>query len=310
MKLKQRALVVPTAEEKKNRLGTFSKSGHLTMLGAGRLFWHHSGHTGFVDVASGALTELTVKPSKYPSVVVGSVDGSRVLICDSSGWAQVVAFGGAKPKAKKLRVSPKLSLSGGGFHTEHVVLRGAYPDYDLTLHDLETLEQSGTVKVSGLTSVSPLGAVFSSDKKGTSLWLAPYKKAIAIKTKNELAPLCWTFDGSTLLAADQEMSDLLLIDGTTGAVHGELKRSVVDDKGRYDQLLPLDAKHVVKLTPDNVKHDLQTVRVDVFSLAGKKAASLEVEFDASKKQSGLAEQVAVTPTLIALNAETAIDVLS
>ncbi|MBL8936988.1 MAG: hypothetical protein JNM69_20690 [Archangium sp.] len=280
------------------------------MLGSDRLFWHHSNGTALIDTATGAVTELAVKPVKYPSVVVGSADGARVLVCDAAGWAQVVTFGASKPQTKRLRVSAKLPLSGGGFGTESVVLRGSYPDYALTLHDPMTLAKTGTVKAKELTSVSPTGAVFSSGAHGTSLLVEPSKKPIAIKTKHELAPLRWTFDGSVLLAADQETGDLLLIDGVSGAVKGQLKRSVVADEGSNDQLLPLDAKHVVLLSPENVKHDLQTVRIVVFAVGGKKTASLEVTFNASKKQSGLAELVAVAPNLIVLNAETAIDVRS
>lgn len=285
--------------------GLFVKEGWLAGLDEHTAYWDNTRGATLINLETGERTDLGLPGSKSPSVVVASADRRQVVICETGGWVRLLTLNeGKKAKAQRVRLHTKLPLSGAGFTAEHLVLRSAYPDKVATLYDRTTLEKLGTVKSKTVAGVAASGAVLDVSK-ATSLWSAPFKKAQPL-AKHALTFISSTFDGATLLTYEREKGEYVTVDVVKGAVVGRLHEDKLAS-GRDDLVLPLDAKHVVHVRLKRPKHDLQEVTVEVWTLAAKKLASLELTFDASKSERGIAEQILVTPAHIILNAETAID---
>jgi hypothetical protein len=298
MKLR-RTLAKKTASLK----GIFTKEGWLAPIDADTAFWDHPGGCRLIDLHTGERTELNIPGSKYPAAVVASGDGRQVVICEAEGWVRLVTLAtGKKPAVKRVRLHPKLPLSGAGFTDEHVVLRSAYPDKIATLHDRTTLAKVGSVKSKTVSGVSSLGAVLDVSKS-TTLWLSPFAKARPV-AKEALQFLASTPDGQTLLTYDGDKDSYVTVDAEKGAV---VARWSSIPSTRDDRLIPIDGKHLAHVRLSRPKHDVQEIIVEVWTAAGKKTASLELTFNASKKERGLAEQILVTPGRIVLNADTFIE---
>lgn len=272
------------------------------VLGADTLFWEHANGHQLLDLAGDAATPVDLK-GVPAELVVASPDGSQLVFCDDQGWVRLVTLGGKKPVVKRVRVAKSLSLSGAGFTAEHVVLRGISPGHEVTLHHRETLELVGKTKLGGdTTAVSPRGEVFTWGGK-TERWAAPFKKAEPF-SKSELIPLGFTHDGAALLGVEGD--DYVAVDAGTGKVGSRALQDKVAT-AREDRVLPMSATAFVRVGLERPAHDVQDVTVEVWK-SGKRAAKLELTFNAGKKQRGLAQELAITERFIVLNAETVVDV--
>lgn len=299
MKLVQRPLL-----QLPNTNGFFTREGVFALRSESIIYWEHSARGGsFIDLATGQHMPTPLKASKYPGDFVASPDGTQVAVCEHGGWLKVITFHAEKkPTTKRVRLDPKLTISGVGFTAEHVVARGAYPKHLVTLHDRKTLEQVSVLKsVSGEgVAVSPAGVLFRDED--SALLRAPFTRPE--KLAKGLIAGRFNFDGSALLVSDKDTGKYSLIDVTSKKVTATLKL----DLTRNDELFAIDTSRILRMNVDRGPGEVASITLEVYVKA-KKAASLVVKFDAKKKHRGLAERIAVGQKHLVLNAQTVIDIV-